>query len=44
MIRYIGDNKYTGKISIGEAKMDQSNLWENLIEFNNKTRPKKKKR
>ena len=43
MIRYIGDNKYTGKISIGEAKMDQSNLWGNLIEFSNKTRPKKKR-
>ena len=43
MIRCIGDNKYTGKISIGEAKMDQSNLWGNLIEFSNKTIPKKKK-
>ena len=41
MIRSFGDNIYNRKISIDEAKMDQSNLLENMVEFNNKTRPKK---
>ena len=36
-----GDNVYTGKISIDKADMDQSNLPENMLEFNNKTRPGK---
>ena len=36
-----GDNIYTGKISIDEAKMDQSNLLGNMVEFNDKNRPKK---
>ena len=35
-----GDNIYTGKISINEAKIDQTNSLEKRIEFNNKTRPK----
>ena len=42
MIRSFGDSIYAGKISIDE--MDQSNHLENMIEFNDKTRPKKKKR
>ena len=41
MIRSFGDSIYAGKISIDE--MDQSNHLENMIEFNDKTRPKKKK-
>ena len=36
-----GDNTYTGKISIDKADMDQSNLSENMLELNNKTRPRK---
>ena len=43
-IRSFGDNIYTGKINLDEAEMDQSNLVENMAEFNNKIRPKKKKR
>ena len=27
----------------GEAEMDQSNLLENMVELNNKSKPKKKK-
>ena len=42
-IRSFGDNIYAGKINIGAAEMNQSNLLENMVEFNNKTRPKKKK-
>ena len=42
MIRSFGDSIYAGKISIDE--MDQSNHLENMIEFNDKTRPKKKKK
>ena len=43
-IRFFGDNISTGKISIDRAEMDQNNLLENMIEFNDKTRPKKKKK
>ena len=39
-IRSFGDNIYTGKINIGEAEMDQSNLFKNIVEFNNKFRPR----
>ena len=42
-IRSFGDNIYTGKINTDEAEMDQSNLVENMAEFNNKIRPKKRK-
>ena len=42
-IRSFGDNIYTGKISIDEAEINQSNLLENVVEFNNKTRPKKRR-
>ena len=30
---------YTGKINIDEAKTNQSNLFENLVECNDKSRP-----
>ena len=43
-LRSFGDNIYTGKISIDEDEMDQNNLLENMVEFNNKTRTKKKRR
>ena len=39
MIRSFSGNSYSGKISIDEADMDQSNLLENMVEFNNKSRP-----
>ena len=41
--RCFDDNIYTGEISINEVEMDQANLQENMIEFNNKSRPKTKK-
>ena len=41
-IRSFGDNIYTGKINIDEAEMDQTNLLENMVEFNDKSRPKSK--
>ena len=40
-IRSFDNNICTGQISIDEAEMDQSNLIENKVGFNNKTRPKK---
>ena len=42
-IKSFGDNIYFGKINIDEAKMDQSNLLENIVEFNNKSRLREKK-
>ena len=39
--RSFGDNIHTGKTSIDEAKTNQSNLLESMIEFNNKTRLRK---
>ena len=39
-IKSFGDNIYTGKINIDEAEMDQSNLFKNIVEFNNKSRPR----
>ena len=41
-IRSFGDNIYADKISIDEAEMDQTNLLENIIKFNNKYKPKTK--
>ena len=41
-IRSFGDSIYTGKISINEADLDQTNLLENMIKFNNKSRPRSK--
>ena len=37
------DNIYAGKISIDEAEMDQSNLLKNMVEFNVKSRPRKRR-
>ena len=31
---------YTGKINIDEAEEDHSNLLENMVKFNNESRPK----
>ena len=41
-IRSFGDSIYTGKINIDEPEMDQSNLLENIVKFNNKSKPKTK--
>ena len=41
-IRSFGDTIYTGKTSIDEAEMDQSNLLGNMIKFNNKSRLRSK--
>ena len=41
--RSFGDSIHTGKISIDEAGMYQTNLLENMIKFNNKFRPRSKK-
>ena len=38
MIRSFSESIYTGKINIDEAEIDQSNLLENLVEFNDKSR------
>ena len=40
--RSFADNSYTGKITIDEAEMDQSNLLENIVKFNNNSRPRLK--
>ena len=42
-IRYVDDSIYTGKISMDIAEMDQTNLSENMVKFNNKSRPRSKK-
>ena len=41
-IRSFGEGIYTGEINIYEAEMDQRNLLENMVEFNEKSRPRKK--
>ena len=41
-IRSIRDSICTGKINMDEAEMDQTNLLENMIKFNNKSKPKTK--
>ena len=41
-VRSFGDNIYTGKSSIDEAQMDQSNFLENMVQCDNKTRQNKK--
>ena len=40
MIQSFGESIYSGKINIDEAEIDQSNLLKNLVEFNNKSRPR----
>ena len=42
-VRSFDDNIYTDKISIDEAEIDQSSILENMAEFNNKTRPIKRR-
>ena len=42
MIRSFGESIYSGKINIHKAQMDQTNLVENMVKFNNKSRPKTK--
>ena len=39
-VRSFGDSIYTGKISIDEAEMDQTNLLKNITDFSDKSRPK----
>ena len=41
-IRSFGDIIHTGKIIIDEVVMDHSNILENMVEFDDKTRPRKK--
>ena len=38
-IRSFGESIYTRKAKIFEAEQDQSNLLQNIVEFNNKSRP-----
>ena len=39
-IRSFGKSIYTRKAKIFESEKDQSNLLQNIIEFNNKSRPR----
>ena len=39
-IRSFGESIYTGKSFIDEAEEDQNNLLKNMVEYNNKSRPK----
>ena len=41
-IRSFSESNYTGKINIDKAKMDQTNLLENMVNFKNNTSPKSK--
>ena len=41
-VRFIGKCIYAGKFNILEAEMDQTNLLENMIKCNNKSRQKTK--
>ena len=41
-IRSFADSIYTGKINIDQAEMDQTNLLENMVKFNNEYKPKTK--
>ena len=42
-IKSFSESIYTSKINTDEAEMDQSNLLKNLVEFNERSRPKKAK-
>ena len=42
MIRSFGDSIYTRKINIVQAEEDQSNLLNNIIEFNDRSRQRLK--
>ena len=41
-IRSFNESSYTSKASKVEARKDQSNLSKNIVEFNNKSKPKHK--
>ena len=41
-IRSLGENIYSGKITINEADQEQVDLVEYILNFNNNTRPKNK--
>ena len=41
-MRSFGDSIYTFKINIDKAEMNQSSLLENMVKFNNKSKPKTK--
>ena len=41
-IRSFDDSLYTGKINIDETEIDQINRLENILKFNNKSKPKTK--
>ena len=43
-IRFFGESIYNGKINIDEAEIDQTKLLENMINFNNISRPTSKYR
>ena len=38
-MRIYGDHIYTGKINIDKAEIDQNILLENMVDFNDKSRP-----
>ena len=42
-IRSFGDSIYTCKIKIDESEMNQSDLLEYMVKFNNKSKPRTKK-
>ena len=42
MKQIFSDNIYTGKISINEAKTDQTNLLDNIADFSKKSKPRSK--
>ena len=42
MTKSFGESIYTGKINIDEAEMNQRNLLENMVKFDEKSRPRKK--
>ena len=39
-IRYLGENIYSGKITINKADQQQAHLVEYILSFSNKARPK----
>ena len=41
-IRSFGESIYTGKAKLVEAEEDQSNLLKDIVEFDNKSRPRTK--
>ena len=42
MKRSFADNIFRGKVTKSEAEQDHSNLLEDMVEFNNKSRPRTK--